>query len=376
MPRSPHRPGTRSQKPDSHLVVIDISKYFLLGALVALLVTIVWIMSPFIPSIVIAAVIATGFHPLHEKVLKKFKGRKSIAALLSTLFILGVILIPVSWFVSRLTQEALGIYDYVEFRVNQLLEIDIKLLPDIVKESAVGAYIENFQGEFPIQTEQIVQFATSVIQNTSQFLVNQTTNFAKELSVLVVHIFIFILSLFFFFKDGERAIHEIKDLIPLAKKYREIVFWKLRQMSRGILYGIFGAAIAQGFLGGVGFAIAGIGNAAFWGTIMAFFAIVPYIGCTVIWVPAAIVLLITQHWVAGLFLVLWGLFAVGTVDNFIKPLVIGESARIHPLMSFVTILGGIFTMGLPGLIIAPYLLSLALAFIHIYKLEYKNILDR
>ncbi|EKD93591.1 MAG: membrane protein [uncultured bacterium] len=95
-----------------------------------------------------------------------------------------------------------------------------------------------------------------------------------------------------------------------------------------------------------------------------------------IWVPAAITLFVTQHWIAGLVLTLWGIFVVGTVDNIIKPILIGEKAQIHPLMSFLTILGGIFTMGLPGLIVAPYLLSLALTFLHIYKLEYKSILDR
>lgn len=367
-------PLSKSKTPLAHHKVIDIPKYFILGGLLALLITLIWIVSPFIPSIVIGAVIATGFHPIHEKILKIVKGHRTIASMVSTLIILAIILVPVSWFVSHLTEQAIGIYDYVESQVSILLEIDLDLLPNIIKESFAGKYLEQFEGELPIQTEDVIGFVTSIIQNVSEFLVDQTTNFAKQLSVLAVYIFIFILSLFFFLRDGDRAIHEIKNLLPLASKYREVLFKKLKQMSRGILYGIFGAAMAQGFLGGVGFALAGINNAAFWGTIMAFFALVPYIGSTIVWIPAVIVLLITGHWVAALFLGLWGVFIVGTIDNFIKPLVIGESARIHPLLSFITILGGIFTMGLPGLIIAPYLLSLALTFIHIYKLEYKSIL--
>lgn len=362
--------------PDRHVVLIDIPKYFILGGLLALLITLVWIISPFIPSIVIGAVIATGFYPLHEHIVHGVKGHRSIGALISTLIILAIILVPVSWFISHLTSQAVGIYDYLGSRVTVLLELDINLLPNIIRESFAGKYIAQFENVLPIQTADIVDFATTLIQNASQFLVNQTTTFAKQLSVLAVYLFIFVLSIFFFLRDGDKVIHEIKELIPLAKKYREILFKKLKQMSRGILYGVFGAAMAQGFLGGVGFALAGIENAAFWGTLMAFFAIVPYIGSTVIWVPAALILLLTGHWVAALFLVGWGIFIVGTIDNFIKPLVIGESARIHPLLSFLTILGGIFTMGLPGLIIAPYLLSLALTFIHIYKLEYQGILEQ
>lgn len=354
--------------------LIDIPKYFIVGGLLALLITLIWIISPFIPSIVIGAVIATGFWPIRNFILKGVK-KRTLAAGISTIILLTIIILPLTWFVSYITQQAVDTYIYVESKVTILIEdLDTKLIPEIIEESFVGEYLERAQEVVPVKTEDVINYGADIIQNASQFLVNQTTNFAKQLSVLAFHIFVFLLSMFFFLRDGDRVMNEIKELIPLAKKYREILIGKLQDMSRGILYGIFGAAAAQGFLGGVGFAIAGIENAAFWGTIMACFSIVPYIGSTIIWIPAAIILFITGHWVAGIFLVAWGMFVVGTVDNFIKPIVIGESARIHPLLSFLTILGGLFTMGLPGLIIAPYLLSLALTFLHIYKLEYKKML--
>jgi len=367
----------RPKSINSHLV--DIPKYFILGGLLVLLVTLVWIISPFIPSIIIGAVIATGFWPIHRRIKKALK-KRTTAAVVSTFILLAVILVPVAWFVSYITEQAIDTYSYIESKVSVLVEdiedIDAKLIPEIIDNSFAGEYIEKAKEILPISAGDIIGYATGIIQNASQFLVNQTTNFAKQLSVLAVHIFVFLLSMFFFLRDGDRVIHEIKDLIPLASDYRDVLIDKLRGMSKGILYGIFGAAMAQGLLGGIGFALVGIENAAFWGTIMAFFSIVPYIGSTIIWIPAALVLFITGHWIGGLFLVLWGLFVVGTVDNFIKPIVIGESARIHPLLSFLIILGGIFTMGLPGLIIAPYLLSLGLTFLYIYKLEYQKILGK
>ncbi|MFA6435754.1 MAG: AI-2E family transporter [Candidatus Gracilibacteria bacterium] len=356
----------------------NLPKYFLLGGLLALMITLIWIISPFIPSIVIGAVIATGFYPVHSVVLKKVKGRRTIATLISLFVILAVVLVPVSWFISYITGQAIDMYLYIELKVETLLSTDFHLIPKIIETNAkfseIYKYLQNITNTLPIKTTDVVGFITTLIQNVSQFLMNQSTNIAKELSVLAVHFFVLILSIFFFLRDGDLLVQEIKDILPMAQEYRKILFDKLRNMSKGILYGIFGAAMFQGFLGGIGFALAGIGDAAFWGTVMAFFAIVPYIGSTIIWVPAVIILLATGHWIAALFLALWGTFIVGTVDNLIKPLVIGEKARIHPLLSFITILGGIFTMGLPGLIIAPYLLSLCLTFLHIYKLEYQKVL--
>lgn len=363
-------------KIDNHLVLADIAKYFVILALLTLTITMFWIASPFIPVLIISAVIATGFYPVHKRIFQSLRLKRTASAVVSTLIILVIILVPVAWFVSYITEQAVDTYLLVQSKVSFLLDIDIRLLPQIIEDSAAGKYLRQITDVLPIKPEDIISYVTVIIQNVSQFLVNQTTSFAKSLSVLAVHLFVGLLSMFFFLRDGDRAIVEIRSLVPLSKKYRIILFEKLHLMSQGILYGIFGAAMAQGLLGGIGFALAGIPNAAFWGTIMAFFAIVPYVGSTLIWIPAALVLFITGHWVAGLFLVLWGMFVVGTVDNFIKPIVIGEKARIHPLLSFLAIIGGIFTMGLPGLIIAPYLLSLLLTFLHIYKMEYQGVLDK
>jgi predicted PurR-regulated permease PerM len=373
--KKPARKKGSGPKIDQHLVLENIGKYFLLISMLILLITILWIIAPFIPVLIISAVLATGFYPIHKRIRKYIK-RRTPAAVVSMLIILLIIFVPVAWFVGYITDQAIDTYRLVESKVSVLLEIDYKLLPQIIEDSIIGDYVEQATDVLPIQPEDIISYVTTIVQNVSQFLVNQTTSFAKSLTVLAVHLFVGLLAIFFFLRDGDRATDEIQDLIPLAEKYRVILLEKLHLMSQGILYGIFGAAMAQGALGGIGFALAGIPNAAFWGTIMAFFSIVPYVGSTLIWAPAALMLFVTGHWVGGLFLVLWGMFVVGTIDNFIKPLIIGEKASIHPLLSFLAIIGGIFTMGLPGLIIAPYLLSLLLTFLYIYKLEYEGVLDQ
>src|SRR3989338_3881060 len=326
--KSPQK--NRAPKPtlieikSSNTVIQDIPKYFILGGLLIFMIAILWVIKPFMMPLIIGAVIATGFNPLQERIKLKIPNR-TLSALLGFFIILVIIMVPVSWFISYITQQAIETYLFIESKVSELLAIDVTLIPKIIKNSFVGPYLLQVEEYLPQPTE-IAGFVTDMIKNLSQFLVNQSTNFAKQLSVLAFHIFVLFLSTFFFLRDGDRVVKEIKELMPLARHYKEEVFKKLKDMSRGILYGVFGGAMAQGFLGGVGMAIVGIENAAFWGTLMSFSALVPFVGPMLIWVPAAITLFVTQHWIAGLVLTLWGIFVVGTVDNIIKPILIGEKA--------------------------------------------------
>ncbi len=356
---------------DRHLVLEDVPKYFLLAVLMLLGVALFFISWPFLPTLIISAVVATGFYPLHVRIKKAFH-YKTFAASFSTVLVVIIILVPIAWFVVHITEQAINIYEYLGPKVSTLL--DVRFLPEHIEGSRLGILIERFSNIIPITTADIVEFVTSVVQNVSQFLVNQTTSFARSLSLFALHIIVFVLSLFFFLRDGEQVITVCRDLLPLPDRYRKDMINKLHDMSHGILYGVFGASMIQGLLAGVGFVFAGIENAAFWGTMMAFASVVPYIGGSIIWLPAGITLLLTGHVIAGIFLLAWCVFLVSTIDNVLKPLIIGEKAHIHPLLSFIAILGGIYTMGLPGIIIAPYVLSLALSFLYIYRNEYERVL--
>jgi len=147
-------------------------------------------------------------------------------------------------------------------------------------------------------------------------------------------------------------------------------------MIKAIVLGVFLTSIIQGFIGGIGFAIAGISNPVFWGSAMAFFSLVPMVGTAVIWVPTAIILLILGNWGLALFIFLWGFFAVGTVDNFVRPYLIGGKAHTYPLMTFLVVLGGVLTMGLKGVIIGPIVLMVLMSFLHIYEAEYGKVLKK
>ena len=363
----------KNSKLEQHTVLVDIPKYFILISLTVLLILFFWMMVPFLPSLIIASVITTGFYPLYLKFLKIIK-MPTLAAIIFSLLLLIVIITPITWFISYITSESINTYLLLESKVSELINSDFTLIPKILRDSFLGSYIDKYSQYVTINPNELIQYASKLVQNVSQFLIDKTAGLAKQISILALYVFVLLISTFFFFRDGDKIVHGIKDLIPLPRQYRDILVSKLHEISQGVLYGVFGSAIAQGFLGGVGFAVVGIQSAAFWGTVMAFFSIVPYIGSTVIWLPAVLYLFYSGHAIAGIFLLCWSMFLVGTVDNFLKPYLIGGTAHIHPLLSFIAIFGGIFAFGMVGLIIAPYILSLVLTFLHIYKLEYKKIL--
>ncbi|MBU0727049.1 AI-2E family transporter, partial [Patescibacteria group bacterium] len=110
--------------------------------------------------------------------------------------------------------------------------------------------------------------------------------------------------------------------------------------------------------------------------IAALFSPVPYIGTALVWIPAVGALLIGGHWIAALFLTIWSIIIVGLADNIIKPYVIGSTSALHPLAVLLVLLGGAFVFGVKGLLFGPFVLTLTLAFLHIYQLEYKGILGK
>ena len=211
-------------------------------------------------------------------------------------------------------------------------------------------------------------------QNLGSFLVSQLFNFLENIISFLLALIVFFFALYYFFKDGELIIKKITDLNPLPHKHEEAIFNKFKEVSLAMLFGLFFTAIIQGTLAGIGYWVVGIQNPIFWASATALFSLIPLLGTAIIWVPASIILVATGNMVGGIGLFLWGMLVVATVDNFIRPYLIEGKAPVHPLMTFLAVLGGIFTFGLKGLIFGPIILNLLIAFLHIYEMEYAKLL--
>lgn len=364
---------------EKNLVLPDISRYFLIFCVIVAIVLLLWVTSPFFTILIYAGLLTVIFKPLHNIFLRFCRNQKSFAALLSTITVMLIFLIPMTLFIIFVAEEAVDSYLLIEEKAEEfdLSTVDFSNIEDI---PYVGEKWTEFSQKYNIPrivknlNVDLVTIIKDPAKSVSSFLVVQSANLLKGVGDTIVKVLLIVLTIFFFFRDGTRIKNFIKTMSPLPFKYENEIERKLRDTIFAIVVGGFGAAILQGVVGAVGFAIAGVQYVAFLGTMMAFGALIPYIGASIIWVPVVIGLLVQGELGSALFLTIWGFVLVSTVDNFIKPILIGNRARMYPLATFLVVLGGLFVFGLKGIVFGPLILSLALTIFHIYRMEYKDIL--
>lgn len=329
---------------------------FLQIAIVLSTLFLIAVVSPFLTTLILAAILVTGTYPVYQWVHKKVHGSTRVAAAIVALSI-GIIFSTIFFvFIIVLSNEAVSTYVNFEallregrFNLNELIRTASK-------------YLQVPSGE-------IISSIRQAAENLSRIIVTQSTNLIKSLVWLTVNFFLLAFAMYFFFKDGKQIVATFERFIPLPAAYAHQILEKFRDVSLAMLYGVFLTAILQGLLGGIGLAVAGIGNPIFWGTVMGFFGMLPIAGTGVVWLPAGIFLILTGHYVAGIALLIWGALIVALVDNVVKPLIIARQTKTYPLATFLVVIGGLMVLGLKGAIIAPMVLAALVSLIHIYEAE-------
>lgn len=361
------------------LVIPFFSRYFLMIAVVVSMLLLLWVISPFFTVLIYAALIAIFFNPMNEQIVKLFKGHRGVASFFSTVIVLLLVLGPLTLFVLFLTQEAVVAYQVLEKKILLLdfQAIDINKFETIPYIGIpVTSLIEKYHVDSLIAQSNVDLYLVvkELGQSISTFIVNSGASIVKSLGNTIVNVLLLILTVFFFFRDGGKFRDYLKALSPLPKEHENDIEKKMKEITYGIAFGTFGTAILQGIMGGIGFAIAGLSHATFYATIMAFAALIPYFGSSIIWGPAAVALLFQGEIGWGIFLMVWGLLVIANIDNLTRPYLIGTSLKMHSLATFLAVLGGLFVFGINGIVFGPLILSLVLTIFHIYRLEYNELL--
>jgi len=360
-------------KSDSALILDKLPGYFLLVCLLFALYYMINILEPFITVVFVAAVLAIAFNPLHKVLLKFFRGWGKTASVVSCILIVLIILIPIAIFIVLLTTEAFSTYEMIQAKINS---------------GVFDKYLQWKEGGFfydlkvmvsplvNVDNMDLKQNIIEIAKSLSTFLVSQTASFLQGISEIMLGLVVLMFCLFYFFKDGDMIVKRIGQLSPLPSSYEDQLFYKIKDMVKAVIFGVFSTAILQGFVGGIGFMIAGISSPVFWGTAIAFFSLVPVVGTAIVWLPAAILLFVLGDYYGATFLFIWGTLVVGTVDNIARPYLIRGNTYTYPLMMFLVVMGGVVTMGLKGVVIGPLVLIILMSFLHIYEFEYKNLLKK
>jgi predicted PurR-regulated permease PerM len=186
--------------------------------------------------------------------------------------------------------------------------------------------------------------------------------------------FVMLYATFFFLKDGGAILAKIFYYMPLSDEDEQRMLHRFVSITRATVKGTLIIGLVQGTLAGLGFWVAGVEGAALWGTVMVILSIVPGIGSTLIWVPAAIYLFVTGHTVAAIGLTAWCAAVVGTIDNVLRPILVGQDAEMPDLMILIGTLGGLFLFGPMGFIVGPIVCGLFITAWDIYGAAFKEVL--
>jgi len=340
----------------------QVQPYFLLAVLVLVFALSFFIFRPFLAPLSLAVVFAVAFYPFYTKVLSNVGGeRRGLAAIIASITIILCIFIPLALLGTQIFNEARDLYVsfssgsgkiYLDAAAGFFSDITGKFLPGV----GINAPLANISASIDTYAKEGLEW-----------LIRNLGNAFSGIAVFLADLVIFFIALYYLLRDGEKFKRALISLSPFADTDDEGVFKNLGLAVNSIFKGSFVVALVQGVIAAVGFIIFGVPNAVLWGTMAAVAALVPGAGTALVILPGALFLFLTGSTGAAIGLLFWGALAVGLVDNFLGPKLLGRGMNLHPLLVLLSVLGGIGFFGFTGLFLGPLTLSLLFALLSIYS---------
>jgi predicted PurR-regulated permease PerM len=348
----PHASSLANRSLCSSLVMTEtrFRQAFLLLLVTAISVAFVAMIRAFLLTILLAAIFAGLSYPVYEWLLGRLRGRKALAAVATLLLVLVLVMAPLLAVLGAGANEALRVTETIRPRLEQLVdqpgEFDSRL-------RALPGYdrIEPYRA-------QILTKAGELVGSTSAFVFAALSATTRATAVFIFHFVVLLYTMFFFLTGGPGLLGGVLAYLPLTDADKQRMVGKFVSVTRATLKGTMLIGVAQGLLGGVAFWAVGIDGAIFWGTVMTVLSIIPGIGSALVWVPAAIILVTTGAVWRGAALALFCALIVGSVDNVLRPRLVGQDTKMHELLIFFSTLGGLLFFGAMGFILGPILAAL------------------
>jgi predicted PurR-regulated permease PerM len=334
-----------------------------------LLVTIAFafVILPFFGAILWALVFAILFGPVNRHILRRWPGRANSAAFLTLLVIILIVVIPAVLLGLALIQELSALYAAV-----QSGQID----PQALFNRALAS-LPNWGSDY-LRSHGLGDFS-AVRESIARGLSGSVKSIASQVLAVGQGAFNIVLMLgltlyltYFLLRDGDMLAARFKEAIPLRSETREDVFDKFATVIRATVKGSLVVAIVQGALGGIVFAMLGIEGALLWGVVMGIFSLIPAIGTGIVWVPVALYLFATAAYVKGAILVFCGAFVIGTVDNVLRPILVGRDTRLPDYVVLISTLGGLQAFGPHGFIVGPVVAALFIGTWNIFTEQWRG----
>jgi len=322
----------------------------------------------FLMAIFLAGIFSALARPLYMRFEGWYGGRRSLASLTTLILIIIVVILPLGALMGIVTAQAIkvgqSVTPWVQEQIAQPGEFH-KLLSSLP-----------FYGEIAPYSETIWRKAGELIGTLSHFLISSLSTATMSAVNLLFMVFAMLYTMFFFLMDGDKLVQKILYYRPLQDQDEQRMLDKFTSVTRATLKGTAVIGILQGGLAGAAFYVVGIPSSVFWGTIMAVLSIIPGIGTALVWGPAVIILAASGSFVKAGGLAVFCAIVVGSIDNLLRPALVGKDTQMHELMIFFGTLGGIIMFGIMGMIIGPIVAALFITIWEIYGVAFNDILPQ
>lgn len=320
----------------------------------------------FLMAIFLAGLFSAMARPVYRRLSVSFRGHKHLASISTLLLMIFVVLIPLLFLVGIIVAQAIDVGQSITPWIKQTLE-----QPD-----QISAYLQHlpFYEELTPYREILLEKAGKVVGTISKWVVGGLSQATLGTANFLFMTFVFLYTMYFFQMDGDKLIRIILYYLPLNSDDENLMLDKFTSVTRATIKGTLVIGILQGGLAGFAFAVAGIDNAVFWGTVMAVLSIIPSVGSALVWLPASIILFAQGSVGSGLGLLLFCGVVVGSLDNVLRPILVGKDTKMHELMIFFGTLGGIMMFGIAGIFIGPLIASLFVTIWELYGIAFRDYL--
>ncbi len=343
---SPRDPAMRFQRTALLLLVAGISVLF------------VKMVAGFMVAVLLAAIFAGMSYPFYRRLRAAFGGRQNLASTVTILSLLLGVVVPLTAFLALVVSESVSL--------SQSVQEWLKSGPDRMKQ------LEETLARIPLvsrlipQGDELVTQLSELASRAGPIVAGQAAAVGKGTLTFLLQLFVCLYAMFFFLVDGQGILRQILYYIPLDADDEAQLLERFISVTRATLKGSLLIGVLQGTLAGLAFWVCGVPAPAFWGTVMVVLSIIPAIGAAFVWVPAVIFLFATGETSNAVGLLVWCAVVVSTVDNFLRPRLIGRDARMSDLLILISTLGGISVFGALGFIVGPIIAALFVTVWHIY----------
>ena len=338
-----------------------IRKHIFSAILIIATIAFLWLLKPFAYPIFWAAVIAGIFGPMYKSINRRLK-HPNVSTAVMLCVVLFVIILPLAVVTSVLLAQAIDMYSALKDTADMQQKAQ-----GIINLLKGNPYLQKLDLDEKALTEKFFDVSGGI----SKYIVGYLTDLTQNTLLLIINFIVMLYCLFFFIRDGDKLLRGSLYILELKDEIGNRLYQRFTSTARATIKGTLIIGLIQGTMGGILFWALGIDSAIVWGVIMILAAMIPGIGCAIIWAPAALIMIATGHIWEGIVLIAVGSLVIGSIDNILRPLLVGKDTQMHPLLIFLSTLGGIAVFGVSGFVIGPIITALLSTLWEIYEKHYQ-----